>query len=214
MQLAHSGKGIVIVITVVFSCLSFTLGFFVGKFGNPRKTEAPSVSLEQAAPVKVETQPVQAPQTAEAPKIVPELTTAPIAPSQPQPANTEPHSRPATPPREVPSPERVPQERAPIVKQVKEVSKAEVAESRAESVESLYAVQLGAFRNKAEAEKIKAKYSRKGYKIHIDAVKADKKTKIYKLRTGEFKEKKDAEVLAVKLKKTENLKTFVVTFNR
>lgn len=211
-RLVQSGKGVVIVITIVFSCLSFTLGFFVGKFGTHNRPEVAAVATEPAMPSQnVQPQQLQSPLPAEALKDQTELsgTTAP--------------------PQEIPGPKsengpghepaRVARDALPT--QVKEASKTAVQENkqdsarqRQDSPDTLYAVQLGAFKNKAEAEKVKAKYSKKGYKIYIEAVKTDRNMKIYKLRTGEFREKKDAEVLAVKLKKTENLKTFVVTIRK
>jgi hypothetical protein len=42
-------------------------------------------------------------------------------------------------------------------------------------------------------------------------VKDKNDNKIYKVKTGEFPDKKDADVLALKLKKTEGLHTFVTT---
>ncbi|MBA4371246.1 MAG: hypothetical protein C0402_00110 [Thermodesulfovibrio sp.] len=225
MQLLQSGKGIVIVITVVFSCLSFTLGFFVGKFGTPRRPETTAVSPEPQVqpPALVQSgAPQQSPQPPEPGKAQTELL---VAPAQLQPAPAEPPARPSLPPQGNPSPEpRI--EREVIARQVKEVSKATLPENKQlnthdspqpkkeDSAESLYSVQLGAFRNKAEATKFRAKYSKKGYKIYMDTVKTDNKVTTYKLRTGEFREKKDAEVLAVKLKKTESLKTFVVTISK
>ncbi|MGC2062744.1 MAG: SPOR domain-containing protein [Thermodesulfovibrionales bacterium] len=246
IPLLQSGKGIIIVITIVFSCLSFTLGFFVGKFGTHNRPEVSLVAMEPVVPSQnIQSQPPQNQLPAEPLKVQPELSATPVPAAQPQPRSAEPPARPLSPPQEFPGikadtkpgprssngpghesrPEPARVERDAVAKQVKEVSKTAVTEYKQENKqasaqqkqdapEPLYAVQLGAFRNKTEAEKFKAKYSKKGYKIYVEAVKANKNMKIYKLRTGEFREKKDAEILAVKLKTNENLKTFVVTIGK
>jgi cell division septation protein DedD len=57
---------------------------------------------------------------------------------------------------------------------------------------------------------MRAKLLGKGYRTYIDiSTNGKKHEKIYKIRTGEFKDRKEAELLAVKLKNTEGLKTFV-----
>lgn len=220
-SLVQSGKGIVIVITIVFSCLSFTLGFFVGKSGTNNRTEVSAVATAPAL-----SQQLQNSLPAEAPKAQPELSGAPTPSTQTQAGNGVSPIKPSAPPQEIPGPksgtksgtapghEPARAERDAVATKVKEVSKTAVQENRQDSRATLYAVQLGAFRHRAEAEKVKAKYSKKGYKIYIEAIKEDRNMKIYKLRTGEFREKKDAEVLALKLKKSENLKTFVVTLSK
>jgi cell division septation protein DedD len=75
----------------------------------------------------------------------------------------------------------------------------------------IYSVQVGALKNKAEAESLMSRLGKKGYKTYMTIAKGKKQEKIYKVKTGEFREKKSAEVLAVKLKKTEGLKTYVTT---
>lgn len=242
MQLLQSGKRIIIAITVVFSCLSFTLGFSVGRFGADGRPAVSTVPAEQPVPTPAgQTQQLQTPLPPEQAKEQPEIPATPPTSAQPLTTVTESPLRPSSAPRETPGAVTMPQsdvqagpkagnqpgnvparaEREPVARQVKEASKTTVTENirasvpqKKESPAPTYSVQLGAFRNKAEAEKFKAKYSKKGYKIYIEAVKAEKNVKIYKLRTGEFSEKKDTEVLAVKLKKNDNLKTFVVTIGK
>jgi len=226
MQLLQSGRGVIIAITIVFSCLSFTLGFFVGKLGKITRPEAPAVATEPAAPAQNgQPQQPQNPLPAEYLKTQPENAGTPVPPAQNPPRTAEPAVSPSASPREIPGPKPDTEpgqgpartERDVVARQVKEVSKTTVSEHKQDRAREkqdsdgpLYTVQVGAFKNKAEADKFRAKYSKKGYKIYIEGIKTNRNMKIYKLRTGEFREKKDAEVLAVKLKKTENLKTFVV----
>ena len=87
------------------------------------------------------------------------------------------------------------------------------AQAKSLKAETGYTVQVGAIKNEAEAENLKAKLEKKGYKTYITVSKNKKREKIYKVRTGEFRERKDAEILSLKLKKTEGLNTFVTFSN-
>ncbi|MEW6675668.1 MAG: SPOR domain-containing protein [Nitrospirota bacterium] len=72
-----------------------------------------------------------------------------------------------------------------------------------------YTVQIGAFRNASDAERLKEKLDRKGYKTYITTSETKKHEKLYKLRTGEFKSRKEAEALSIKIRKAEGLQAFV-----
>lgn len=72
-----------------------------------------------------------------------------------------------------------------------------------------YTVQAGAFKNVSDAESLKAKLDKKGYKTAITVIETKKHEKLYKVHVGEFNRKKEADLLAVKLKKGEGLKPFV-----
>ncbi|HYQ47566.1 MAG TPA: SPOR domain-containing protein, partial [Thermodesulfovibrionales bacterium] len=85
------------------------------------------------------------------------------------------------------------------------------AENQTAEKPRVYTVQIGAFKSSAEAKQLKVKFEKKGYKPFISAVKDRNGNKIYKIKTGEFADRKDAEVLALKLKKTEGLHTYVTT---
>jgi cell division septation protein DedD len=77
-----------------------------------------------------------------------------------------------------------------------------------------YTVQLGALTSASEARKMRARLLKKGYKTYIDiSTNGKKNEKIYKIRAGEFEDKKEAEILAVKLKNTEGLQTFVTSMD-
>ncbi len=202
------GKEFIIVIVVVFSSLSFTLGFFVGKEAGAIRG-GPILQVAESLPAPQD----QVPQQVHS-AISPNETPAQLS-AQPQenkpivrqesmlPAGTEAPE----PPKGVRGPD-------------KEVTQGAAAEKKTlppdqDKVkgEGGYTVQLGALKNRREAEQIKAKYEKKGYKIRITVSRGAKNGKIYKVRTRVFKEKKDAEVLSLKLKKIEGLKTFVTPEN-
>jgi cell division septation protein DedD len=79
--------------------------------------------------------------------------------------------------------------------------------------EEVYTVQLGALRKVSEAQKLRVKFEKKGYKTFLTITGNSKHEKIYKVRVGEFRGKKEAEILALKLRKTEGLKAFVTLKN-
>jgi cell division septation protein DedD len=72
-----------------------------------------------------------------------------------------------------------------------------------------YTVQAGASKNEADALTLKAKFEKKGYKAQVINTQEKNREKLYKVMVGSFNVRKDAELLALKLKKTEGLKTFV-----
>jgi len=201
-----SGKGLVVIITIIFSSLSFTLGYAVGRYGAPARQELPAQNPEPAAVTQAPQQPAPAVPSATPDASVP-LKEGPSADTH----NSE-QAQPAAPPASGPSgPAGSPPRQQAT--QVKETAKTPLEEKelqpKPDKDEQLFTVQIGAFRNKAEAERLRAKYSKKGYKLDIEAVKSDGNTKVYKVRTGEFAGRKDAELLAVKLKKNEGLNAFV-----
>lgn len=192
------GKEFIIVLVIIFSGLSFTLGYFVGKSGAP-KPEPVLQAVEQPLQPKNQDLPPLPPQTTAVP--VPEQT----QPAQPLVKGQAAPSAPATDQhvqRKTPEP--------PGSKAVPEKSAAKVEPAASpETNKAVYTVQLGAFSNSAEAKRLKAKFDKKGYKSVITSSTNKKAQKIFKVKTGEFREKKDAEVLALKLKKTEGLQTYV-----
>lgn len=186
------GKEFVIVVVIIFSGLSFTLGYFVGKSGTP-KPELAMQAVESPGQFHKQALPPAPPSPASAP--APELTLA-ASPIQQAvlPQIKEPGSQ-IVPVTEKPAPE----------KSALQVEPALALETK----NTLYTVQIGAFMNIAEAKQLKANFNKKGYKSYISSGKNRKAQKIYKVKTGEFKEKNEAEVLALKLRKTEGLQTYV-----
>jgi cell division septation protein DedD len=216
------GKGMMIVIVVIFSSLSFVLGYFVGKMGRQEPAQAVvSTSNIPVPPVDSGTTDMQAAkpgssmqngslssdsqarevfaagQSKETPGSVtniPAPTAEPDRNAPKQPALTAKEQLPAQ------RKENILKDRP--AEQVSVQAKAEV-----------YTVQLGALRRASEAKKLRQKFERKGFKTFMMITKNRKHEKIYKVRVGEFRKKKEAEILAVKLRKTEGLKAFVTVKN-
>jgi cell division septation protein DedD len=213
----YIGKGIIIVSLVITSSLSFVLGFYVGKNSHsvpdnqisdlkfqetdtqPSQNELSSqqpVGLQQEGTKSVNTQETRKPQqgirieeTKPDGKKLPQQS-----PSVHKEQETSSHKQ------SVKSDPKIAKENASSREPVK---KQEAAQSRK------YSVQAGAFKNTAEAETLKEKLSKKGYKATVITSKTKKQEVLFKVMAGEFSNRKDAELLALKLKKAEGLKPFV-----
>jgi cell division septation protein DedD len=72
-----------------------------------------------------------------------------------------------------------------------------------------YTVQAGAFKNSNDADSLKEKLAKKGYKTYVTLSETKNHEKIYKVRVGEFNTRKEAEVLSIRIKKSDGLNTFV-----
>jgi cell division septation protein DedD len=214
------GKGIVIVIVVIFSSLSFVLGYFVGKVGRDERAE-PFVKAADA--------PVQ-PKDPDLLPAKPETAAQNGLPSSDTQAH---HVTVVEQPKKAPAPDSnlpalpkepeksVSKQSSPaIVKghaaaQKKEASRGDKSPGH-ESAQAngiVYTVQLGALKKASEAKKLRAKFEKKGYKTFLMITGGEKHERIYKVRVGEFRKKKEAEILALKLRKTEGLKAFVTLKN-
>lgn len=212
------GKGIIIGVVVIFTALSFTLGYFVGKYSAPvREAEVPLARVDRSPAADEppahsgppEEGAVSAPLRTPSPQTIVQeeaVQSGPSGVSAPatSPAGNTPAKSPKPAVREVPASREVKQtglEPAPGMKQ-----------KPAPERPVLYTVQIGAFKGQAEAEQVKEKFDKKGFKTYITVAKSSA-GKVYKVRTGEFAERKDAEVLSLKLKKTEGLTAFVTFRN-
>jgi cell division septation protein DedD len=184
------GKEFIIVVVVVFSALSFTLGYFVGKSGIEKKPE----NLSQAA----EMTPLPQKQEAET---LPQPQNIPIAENT---SRTEETAKQNMQPRQKESAEKPAVKEGPVSPQ---------ATGSKGPEEPVYTVQFGAFKSSTEAETFRKKHVQKGLKTYITTSTNKKHEKIYKVKTGDFKDRKSAEVLSLKLNKTEQLKTFVTLIN-
>jgi cell division septation protein DedD len=215
------GKGVVIVIVILFSSLSFVLGYFVGRLGREdRATQgrALETAVSQTGNPALQPARLPAPATANSVPAGPSQAVPPEGPDQSS-FQTKNTNTPASPgdagreaPKGVPSKTLMPPAKGQSkeVSNGKEVSKEStpVAQPK-QTFKDTYTVQLGALKNASEAKKVRHKFEKKGYKTYLSVTRNGKHQKIYKIRVGEFKEKKDAEVLALKLKKVEGLNTFV-----
>jgi len=217
------GKGFIIVMVVVFSALSFTLGYFVGKSGIEKK---PAENLSQAAEMTPLRQ-KQEPEPLPGQHIVPVGENTPRAgetvneniqpqqkePSvlveakQPVPLKSLQHATEKT--QGQPVSQQMPKESM----QKPAAQDSVVVQDGKKADEPVYTLQIGAFKSAAEAESIRKKFAKKGFKPYITTSTSNKKEKIYKVKTGEFRDRKNAEILSLKLNKTEQLKTFVTLKN-
>ncbi len=191
------GREFIIVIVVIFSGLSFTLGYFVGKMTKGEDTSVPSQTAEAPA----------APQKPDALSVLPDSR-------QPdQPAAQSQETQISTDPR-VSTERKAADETIPAKTDEQKPAAPGVSPAQGtKDKEIIYTVQLGAFKSSADAENFKTNFDKKGYKTYIMLSKNSKNEKIYKVRTGEFRNRKDADILSLKLKKNENLNTFVTFKN-
>jgi len=229
------GKEFIIVVVVIFSALSFTLGYFVGKSGTDGKSGNPTQAAEIIPiPQKQETATPPQPQSesvAENKNTPPAEATAKepaqalqkgplviIEAKKPEPVKAAPTAKEKPPLHPVgqqvaqPATEQLPKE--PIKESIKEPGKKPEAKDSSVSENStkpgpLYTVQIAAFKSASEARSFSKKHAKNGLKTYITTSTGKNKVKIYKVKSGEFRDKKDAEVMSLKLNKTGNLKTFV-----
>lgn len=73
----------------------------------------------------------------------------------------------------------------------------------------LYTVQVGAFKNAADADALKKKLEKKGYRTSMALSESKKEGGLYKIWVGQFSKREEAEKLSTKIKKTEGLQAFV-----
>jgi cell division septation protein DedD len=208
-----SGRALLISVVIVFSSLTFVLGYFVGKNDPGRRSEIFSATRDLQAragtgndaghtvgPAVAETTPPQVmPHIAQPdPVAKPEIPAVPPVDSQKPPAGSAGAQKPTQP---------------PATHEVLPSSKEDAppASSAGRKGKAIYSVQVGALHDRAMAEKIRKRYEKQGYKTYLFVTKNKKHEKIYKIRVGEFEKRDDAEILSGKMKKTEGLYTFVTT---
>ncbi len=211
------GREFIIAVVVVFSSLSFTLGYFVGK-NNAEKKPEPVV---QALPNPADVGPQQAgPAAQPQPQRSEGQTSSGDIPFQDVKTAQKTVSLPSGESHNEGKTAEMPKEA--VNNMHKEAPKREPVESsqadnrshlKSVANDVVYTVQLGALKNAEEARQLRVKYAKKGYKTFITVSRSKNKAKIYKVRTGEFREKKDAEILALRLKKNEGLSAFVTVKN-
>ncbi|MEW6214328.1 MAG: SPOR domain-containing protein [Nitrospirota bacterium] len=86
----------------------------------------------------------------------------------------------------------------------------ETPETRETTKVRKYTVQVGAFKNASDADALKAKLDKKGYKTYMTRSETKKHENLYKVRIGEFDTRKEAEVLSIKIRNSDGLQTFVI----
>ena len=189
----YIGKGVIIVSIVATSSLCFLLGFFVGKNAQPPAVTyqtpvvMPVASQQSADPVKQE---AVSPQPQEPPEVQQSVREE-VQASQPA------------------QQDRQPDKTQPVDKAGRMQGQGEVQAKQETAGAKTYTVQAGAFRNASDADILKAKLNKKGYKASVAAAETKKHEKVYKVLVGEFTSKNDADLSSVRISKTEGLRTFV-----
>jgi cell division septation protein DedD len=229
----YIGKGLIIASIVLASSLGFLLGFFVGKQVQPL-TEPPATGFvspegsqqsSQETPVKESVQ--QQPETPQLPATEKKdqspkdqqagetRATQPVQKPQGNLRDTDVSSSAKHP--DQPQPTRALETKQPKETKPKQSSPdpkdTKVAQDKLITQKTpltrKYTVQAGAFKNPDEADALKTKMSKKGYKSFVTTAKTKKQETLHKVMVGEFRTRKEAEVLSIKLKNSEGLRTFV-----
>jgi cell division septation protein DedD len=218
------GKEFIIVVVVIFSALSFTLGYFVGKSGIDRKSENPSQAAEMVPiPQKQETVALPQPQNVSVAENnnTPQAEETPKEPVQsrqkepvvivdakkPEPVKADRTAKEKT--EAQPATQQLPKEPLKEPGKKPEAKDSSASEDGRKLDEPVYTIQMAAFRSASEAKNFSKKHAKKGLKTYITTSTGKNKVKIYKVKSGEFRDRKSAEVMSLKLNKTAKLKTFV-----
>ncbi len=214
-----SGRLVLIIITVTVAAGGFILGYFVGK----NVYTMPLIQQSLPKPAGSES-PIPPPETKKIQEVVPtppeqnttkEEGSAPADPSAetepPKPFGSGQHR--AAGANFLPARDTV-NEKAAMPKPAGEPIKVEdrQAQSDTDSHAAVYAVQVGAFKSRREADTLKAGLEAKGYKTQSRKTVVKGKP-LFKVVVGEVSTEKEAELLALKLKKAEGLHAFVVQEN-
>lgn len=182
----YIGKWIVIIAILITSSLSFTLGYFVGKSFQP-----PVVNQTTVIPVQ---------ESAEQKNIESEKKEALVQ----QPEQTQ---KPQETQQTVKAQQAQETKKTQITKETKQTT--ETKETKKTLKTRKYTVQTGAFKDISDANTLKSRLDKKGYKTYIAPTETKTHKKLYKVMVGDFVTRKEAEVLSIKIKKAEGLKTFV-----
>ncbi|MDP2755599.1 MAG: SPOR domain-containing protein [Nitrospirota bacterium] len=182
----YIGKWIVIIAILITSSLSFTLGYFVGKSFQP-----PVVNQTTVIPVQ---------ESAEQKNIESEKKEALVR----QPEQTQ---KPQETQQTVKAQQAQETKKTQITKETKQTT--ETKETKKTLKTRKYTVQTGAFKDISDANALKSRLDKKGYKTYIAPTETKTHKKLYKVMVGDFVTRKEAEVLSIKIKKAEGLKTFV-----
>lgn len=208
------GKGIIILSLVIASSLSFILGFFVGKSYNPALENQISAIPPQESDIAKDRAIVNSETTVQQ-QPANEIQTTPIPPETQKTGQTN-QTQETKAQEGTKKQSEVQQKKEPLNQaQVKESAKLKADHKTNESKDQgtsktrKYTIQAGAFKNEADADSLKAKLDKKGYKTFVIPFRTKKHEKLFKVMVGEFSTRKEADFLSIKLKKTEGLKTFV-----
>jgi DedD protein len=207
------GKGIIVIVLTGIASLSFLLGFFVGKISRPPEMNQPSAitdrgNAEESNTVSTEqkTLPQQAGEMhatydagqRDETKAIQTVSETQVAP-QPQ-ASQQTNEL---------------QKRGVNSQAGKNQGSNAASETKkpdethASDKTKKYMVQVGAFRKASDADALRSKLGKKGYKAFLIELKAKNTEPLYRVAVGSFSTRNEAELLAVQMKKSEELNTFV-----
>ena len=228
----YIGRGLIIGSIVIASSLGFLLGFFVGKQVQP-PAEMPTTGIVSPEGSEQSSQETQAKESLQQPETA-QLTDTEKNDQPPknqqtgEPQVTQPVQKPQATVRDtdLSSSEKhrnqLQSTGTPKAKQVQETKPkpgspepkdTKAAQDKLKTPKNPltrnYTVQAGAFKNPDEADALKTKMSKKGYKSYVTTAKTKKQETLHKVMVGEFKTRKEAEVVSIKLKNSEGLRTFV-----
>ena len=207
------GKGIIVLVLTVIASLSFLLGFFVGKISRPPEMNQPSAitdhgNAEESNPVSTEqkTLPQQAEEMQasydagqrDATKTIQTVAEMQGAPQPQAPQQTN------EPQKSGVNSQAGKNQGSNAASETKKTGETHVSDKMKK-----YTVQVGAFRDASDADALRSKLEKKGYKTFLIELKAKNIEPLYKVAVGAFNDRNEAELLAVKMKKSEGLKTFV-----
>ncbi len=174
----RAGKEFVIVVVIIFSSLSFTLGFFVGKKSGQGDTQySPGASVTATSDKEMPPSAVVLTPQGN----VPETRTAVEDDQKQQPAEPIPAAKEGAIEKARQVPDVVanrPVEEKKTEEKKKEKAPPEITRTEQAKGGALYSVQLGALKNAAEAKRLKNNYARKGYSTYITVVSGKDKEKI------------------------------------
>jgi cell division septation protein DedD len=219
----YIGKGLIVASIVITASLGFLLGFFVGKKFQP-------LSETQSASMVLPEGPDQFPQEAPGKESLPQQPELSREQND-KPLNEQQETTPVKALRDtgtIPSekrhdkPQSTPSSKTTHVQETKPASGSSQTKQTAISTDKLqptvtsvtrkYTVQIGAFKNPEEADALRNRMSKKGYKAFVTTAKTKKQEILHKVMVGTYTTRKEAEVLSIKLKNSEGLRTFVTFF--
>jgi cell division septation protein DedD len=178
-----SGRALALIIIVIVSSACFALGFFVGRAAAPEREKVVLKKVKVEVPVPAE---CPEPAPVSRPEVIEEQVLIRTAPKPPPPKR-----------RKVEKPK--------VVEKPKEPEK-----PAPKAVPEHYSVQVGAYGNLLDAEKLSKEFQAKGYEAFVLREGEPGTEAVFKVRVGEFKDLDVARLLAVKIKSIEGIGAFVV----
>jgi cell division septation protein DedD len=196
------GRWVIFLGIIITASLSFTLGFFVGKSNRPIIERQDLITPQQEAAVRKNAEPNQ-----KEPSVQQHQQTIQ------SPSGTQTSSHETKQEVEMQESKMTHQTKVNGKPQITLGNKNQLTQktdlTRNSSAARIYSIQIGAFRNNSDANTLKTKFEKKGYKTSVITTTTKKHEKIYKVLVGEFTAREEAELLSIKIKNTEGLKAFV-----